>query len=228
MNKNFENQFNITKKLMKKSLYKDEDWVLQVISELDSLKKIWPADVSHRQIAESINETLFDVDVIFDFTFLDREKVKFELSSHGNMHFYFLSQYLPPEEVEEYIDNLSESKEKTTGSNYIISKLAESINKRKDKKPKKMTTEEKSKYLLDSLDYSIWSFIAADCKLWSAEEEFKKIVTKHSERKSNFSRKDAVIVHEILLSFAKKGYLKEATEPKAKVQLYADLQDLLI
>ena len=39
MNKNFENQFNITKKLMKKSLYKDEDWVLQVISELDSLKK---------------------------------------------------------------------------------------------------------------------------------------------------------------------------------------------
>ena len=73
MNKNFVNEFKITKKLMKKSLYKDEDWILQVISKLDSLKKIWPADVSHRQIAESINETLFDVDVIFDFTFLDRK-----------------------------------------------------------------------------------------------------------------------------------------------------------
>ena len=184
--------------------------------------------MSHRQIADIINETLFDVDVIFDFTFLDRDKVKFELSSHGNMHFYFLSQYLPPEEVEEYINNLSESKEKTSGSNYIISKLAESINLRKVKKPNKMTPEQKTKYLLDSLDYSIWSFIAADCRLWSAEEEFIKIVNKHSEKKINFSRKDAVFVHEILLSFAKKGYLKEATEPRAKVQLYADLQDLLI
>ena len=46
MNKNFVNEFKITKKLMKKSLYKDEDWILQVISKLDSLKKIWPADLS--------------------------------------------------------------------------------------------------------------------------------------------------------------------------------------
>ena len=67
--------------------------------------------------------------------------------------------------------------------------MAESINKRKDKKPKKMTTEEKSKYLLDSLDYSIWSFIAADCKLWSAEEEFTKIVTKHSEKNQTSQEK---------------------------------------
>ena len=228
MNKNFANEFKITKKLMKKSLYKDEDWVVEVISKLESLKKIWPTNMSHREIAESINETLFDVDVIFDFSFFDRKKAISELSSHGSMHFYFLSQYLPQEEVEEYIENLSEAKEKTAGSNYIISKLAESINKRKVKKSTKMSDDEKSKYLLDNLDDSIWSFIAADCKLWSAEEEFTKIVTKHSEKKSKFSRKDAAIVHEILLSFAKKGYLKEAVEPKAKVQLYADLQDLLI
>ena len=144
------------------------------------------------------------------------------------MHFYYLSQYLPPSEVEEYIENLSEGKEKSSGSNYIISKLAESINKKLAKKPKKMTEEDKSKYLLDSLDYSIWSFIAADCKIWSAEKEFTQIVAKHSEKKSNFSKKDAAIVHEILLSFAKKGYLKEADEPNAKEKLYADLQDLLL
>tara|TARA_A100001011_G_C14262559_1_gene823167 strand:+ start:289 stop:975 length:687 start_codon:yes stop_codon:yes gene_type:complete len=228
MNKKFVNEFKATKKLMKKSLYKDEEWVKEVISKLDSLEKIWPTNMSHRKIAESINETLFDVDVIFDFTFLDREKVKFELSSHGSMHFYFLSQYLPPGEIEEYIENLSEAKEKSFGSNYIISKLAESINKNISRKPKKLTAEDKAKYLLDNLDYSIWSFIAADCKIWSAEEEFTQIVTKHSEKKSNFSRKDAAVVHEILLSFAKKGYLKEADEPKAKVQLYADLQDLLV
>lgn len=228
MNSKFIKEFKETKKLMKKSLYKDEEWVSEVISRLDSLKKIWPEKMSERKIAESLNETLFDVGVIFDFTFLGREKVKSELSSHGSMHFYFLSQYLPPSEVEEYIENLSEGKEKSSGSNYIISKLAESINKKLAKKPKKMTDEDKSKYLLDSLDYSIWSFIAADCKIWSAEEEFTKIVAKHSEKKSNFSKKDAVIVHEILLSFAKKGYLKEADEPKAKVKLYADLQDLLL
>ena len=34
---------------MKKS-YKDEDWILQVISKLDSLKKIWPADLSHGRL----------------------------------------------------------------------------------------------------------------------------------------------------------------------------------
>ena len=53
---------------MKKSLYKDEDWILQVISKLDSLKNMACRFVP-QQIAESINETLFDVDVIFDFTF---------------------------------------------------------------------------------------------------------------------------------------------------------------
>ena len=227
MDKKFRDEFKVTKKLMKKSLYKDRDWVQEVISNLDSLKKVWPVGLSHREIAEGLNETLFDVDVIFDFTNLNKVQLETELSTHGNMHFYFLSQYLPDKEVEEYIENLSESKIKQLSSNYIISRLAESINKRTSKKFKKMSDDDKAKYALDALDYSIWSFIAADCKVWVPEERFTEIVVKHSEKKSNFSKKDAAFVYEVLSSFAKKGYLEEATEPKAKVELYAYLLDLL-
>ena len=101
MDKTFRNEFKVTKRLMKKSLYKDRDWVQEVISHLDSLKKVWPVGLSHREIAEGLNETLFDVDVIFDFTNLNKMQLETELSTHGNMHFYFLSQYLPDKEVKE-------------------------------------------------------------------------------------------------------------------------------
>ena len=78
MNVNFLNEFKSTKKLMKKSLYKDKDWVQEVLLKLNSLKNIWPEGLSHREIADSINETLFDVDVIYEFTYLDKEKLKKE------------------------------------------------------------------------------------------------------------------------------------------------------
>ena len=68
MDEKFRNEFKVTKRLMKKSLYKDRDWVQEVISHLDSLKKVWPVGLSQREIAEGLNETLFDVDVIFNFT----------------------------------------------------------------------------------------------------------------------------------------------------------------
>jgi len=83
------------------------------------------------------------------------------------------------------------------------------------------------KIQLDSLDFSIWSFILEDCKIWLPEESFVEIIKKHSNKKSNFSKKEAVLVHEVLSRYVKNGYFNEAVEPKAKVELYKDLDEML-
>ena len=227
MNKNFPKKFKEVKKLMKKSLYKDDSWVKEVSKGLEQLKKIWPDDLSQREISDLINETIFDIDVIEDFSNFKKEKLEHELTSHGNMQFYFLSQYLPVSEVEEYIEDLSESKTKNLGSNYIVSKLIKSINERTKKQFKRTSDEEMMKIQLDSLDFSIWSFILEDCKIWLPEESFVEIIKKHSNKKSNFSKKEAVLVHEVLSRYVKNGYFNEAVEPKAKVELYKDLDEML-
>ena len=224
---NFSEQFRATKSIIDLGYYNDPSWVKETLSSIKELKKSLPKNPTVYSIAENLNQPEWYVSQVLVWCYLPEEKLKIELESHGSILFYYLRDYITPQEEEDIYEQLAKAKVKDATAEHINKNLLEQFSKHSFKEKKRMTKEEIQIEKLKGIDEAVWSFLNSDIESWGVDNEFKSLIKKIGKAsKYNLGKRESLFFIDSFTSYSKVGYL-DVKSPKKKVSLYDELKKIL-
>ena len=225
---NFSEQFKATKSIIDLGLYNDPAWVKETLSSIKELKKSLPKNLTAYSIAENLNQPEWYVSQVLVWCNLPEEKLKIELESHGSILFYYLRDYITPNEEEDIYEQLAKAKYVLDATaEHINNSLLEKFSNNSFKEQKRMTKEEIQIEKLKSIDQTVWSFLNSDIESWGVDDEFKSLIKKIGKSsKYNLGKRESLFFIDSFTSYSKVGYL-DVKSPKKKASLYDELKTIL-
>ncbi len=223
----FSEQYKATKSIIDLGHYNDPSWVKETLSSIKELKKLLPKNYNAYLIAENLNQPEWYVSQVLVWCFLPEEKLKIELESHGSILFYYLRDYITPDEEEDIYEQLAKSTLKDATAEHINKNLLEKFSNNSFKEKKRMSKEEIQIERLKGIDTTVWSFLNSDIESWGVDKEFKSLIKKIGKSsKYNLGKRDSLFFIDSFTSYSKVGYL-DVKSPKKKASLYDELKKIL-
>ena len=130
----------------------------RALSSIKELKKSLPKNPTVYSISENLNQPEWYVSQVLVWCYLPEEKLKIELESHGSILFYYLRDYITPNEEEDIYEQLAKAKVKDATAEHINKNLLEKFSNNSFKEKKRMTKEEIQIEKLKGIDQTVWSF----------------------------------------------------------------------
>ena len=224
---NLSEQFKATKSIIDLGHYNDPSWVKETLNSIKELKKNLPKNTNAYSIAENLNQSEWYVSQVLVWCYLPEEKLKIELESHGSILFYYLRDYITPDEEESIYEQLAKAKVKDATAEHINKNLLEKFSNNSFKEKKRMSKEEIQIERLKGIDTTVWSFLNSDIESWGVDKEFKSLIKKIGKSsKYNLGKRDSLFFIDSFTSYSKVGYLDVKT-PKKKASLYDELKKIL-
>ena len=224
---NLSEQFKATKSIIDLGHYNDPSWVKETLNSIKELKKNLPKNTNAYSIAENLNQSEWYVSQVLVWCYLPEEKLKIELESHGSILFYYLRDYITPDEEESIYEQLAKAKVKDATAEHINKNLLEKFSNNSFKEKKRMSKEEIQIERLKGIDTTVWSFLNSDIESWGVDKEFKSLIKKIGKSsKYNLGKRDSLFFIDSFTSYSKVGYL-DVKSPKKKASLYDELKKIL-
>jgi hypothetical protein len=225
---NFSEQFKATKSIIDLGHYNDPSWVKETLSSIKELRKSLPKNPTAYSIAENLNQPEWYVSQVLVWCNMPEEKLKIELESHGSILFYYLRDYITPDEEEAIYEQLAKAKYVLNATaEHINNSLLEKFSNNSFKEKKRMTKEEIQIEKLKGIDQTVWSFLNSDIESWGVDNEFKSLIKKIGKSsKYNLGKRESLFFIDSFTSYAKVGYL-DVKSPKKKASLYDELKTIL-
>ena len=224
---NFSEQFKATKSIIDLGHYNDPSWVKETLNSIKELKKSLPKNTTAYSIAENLNQPEWYVSQVLVWCYLPEEKLKIELESHGSILFYYLRDYITPDEEEYIYEQLAKAKVNDATAEHINKTLLEKFSNNSFKEKKRMSKEEIQIEKLKGIDPTVWRFLNSDIESWGVDNEFKSLIKKLGKSlKYNLGKRESLFFIDSFTSYSKVGYL-DVKSPKKKASLYDELKKIL-
>ena len=141
--------------------------------------------------------------------------------------FYYLRDYITPDEEEYIYEQLAKAKVKDATAEHINKTLLEKFSNNSFKEKKRMSKEEIQIEKLKGIDPTVWRFLNSDIESWGVDNEFKSLIKKLGKSlKYNLGKRESLFFIDSFTSYSKVGYLDVKT-PKKKASLYDELKKIL-
>ena len=223
---NLSEQFKATKSIIDLGHYNDPSWVKETLNSIKELKKNLPKNTNAYSIAENLNQSEWYVSQVLVWCYLPEEKLKIELESHGSILFFYLRDYITPDEEEEIYDQLAKAKVKNATAEHVNKKLLEQFSNQSFKEKKRVSKEEIQIEKLKGIDQAVWSFLNLDIESWGVDNEFKSLIKKIGKSsKYNLGKRESLFFIDSFTSYSNIGYL-DVKSPKKKASLYDELKNI--
>ena len=208
--KSFEQLYLDTAALFEEGLFRDPKWIRAVTENLKNLKKLWPNN-DYLELSEIVKDNIWRVEQIYLWSYFDEESLESNLTSHGSLNYYYLSQMIPEHTLDIMLKNFLDTNFRTSDNNHVLTEMAlgeiEKLNR--STSFKKTTRDERVIEKCNVLAKDVWMELIDDCKLWEFDIKFIELLEKISKPRNKINKKDAPFFISQIEELISRKYMKE-------------------
>lgn len=208
--KSFEELYLETATLFENGLFRDKKWIMAVTENLNKLKTLWPNN-DYLELSEIVKDNIWRVEQIYLWSHFDEKSLESNLSNHGSLNYYYLSQMIPEHTLDVMLKNFLNTNYRASDNNHVLTEMAlgeiEKLNR--STAFKKTTRDERVIEKCNVLPKDVWIELIDDCKLWEFEIKFIELLEKISKPRNKINKKDAPFFISQVEELISRKYMKE-------------------